>query len=223
MGISTEQIEKALSATWVQPDHFVPIKKISMHETELFEQLMAIPSVQKQDVDAREYPLGEAAGHLIGYVGPITADELEKNSGKGYRSIDLIGKRGLEQVFEERLKGENGVKIIIKKDNGTTETLAEKEVKHGESVRLTIESKMQTTIFNELNGEAGTASAINPITGETLALVSSPSFNPNTISLGATAKQWGVLEDDPKTPLLNRFRAIMSPDQSLSPLQPQSH
>ncbi|MGV7331490.1 hypothetical protein PJK51_29115, partial [Mycobacterium kansasii] len=83
------------------------------------DKVFALKGVLKQDVKGRIYPFGEAAAHLIGYVGPINADELKKQEGKGYSSTDLIGKRGLEQVLEERLKGTNGVKIGIEKKDGS--------------------------------------------------------------------------------------------------------
>jgi len=218
LGISVKKIDEALNASWVQANLFVPIKRISMDENELLAQLLAIDSVTKKDVDARVYPFGEEASHLIGYVGPITAEELEKQAGKGYVSTDVIGKRGLEQVLEERLKGEHGVKVVIKKADGTDEPLAEKEVVHGEDVQLTIDGALQIEIYNELKGEAGTAAAIHPITGETLALVSSPGFNPNVLSLGASAGVWEELEQDPKNPLLNRFKSTFAPGSVIKPI-----
>ena len=164
------------------------------------------------------YPAKEAAAHLIGYVGPITADELEKLKGKGYSRNDLIGKRGLEQVLDERLKGKNGAKIAIAKEDGTEEVLAEKEVQNGENVQLTIDSTIQNQLYGQLSGQAGTATAIHPQTGETLGLVSAPSFDPNVLTLGATADQWGALENNPQTPLLNRFSANYSPGSVIKPI-----
>ncbi len=217
LDMKEEQIEKELSASWVQPEHFVPIKKLPLDEKELLDQLMDLPGVNHQIVDARVYPLGEAAAHLTGYVGLVTAEEIEKAKGH-YRRADMIGKRGLEQVFEERLKGEHGVKIVIRKEDGSEVVLAEKEVKHGEDVQLTIDANVQQTIFNELKGEVGTAAALHPITGETLALVSSQSFDPNVLSLGATTKQWKALQDNPKQPLVTRFNATYAPGSVLKPM-----
>ena len=216
--VSIERIEELLNASWVQPEHFVPIKRISAQDEELLNKLLAIESVTKKDVTARVYPFGEAASHLIGYVGMITAEEIEKRAGKGYLSTDVIGKRGLEQVLEERLKGEHGVKVYIKKADGSEELLAEKEVIHGEDIHLTINGELQTKIFNELKGEAGAAVAIHPITGETQALVSSPGFNPNVLSLGASASQWEKLEQDTQNPLLNRFKSTFAPGSVFKPI-----
>ncbi|RWR08091.1 penicillin-binding transpeptidase domain-containing protein [Siminovitchia fortis] len=217
LGLSEDQIKKALSASWVQPEHFVPLKKIPGDANDVLEKATAIPSVNNRTVEARVYPLGEAAAHLIGYVGPITAEELEK-AGGGYQSSDVIGKRGLEQVFEKKLKGENGAKIVINKEDGTEEVLAEKEVKDGEDVQLTIDAAVQNKIFKELKGEAGTAAALNPVSGETLALVSSPSFDPNVLSLGATAKDWEKLDKDKKKPLVTRFKNGYAPGSVMKPI-----
>lgn len=218
LGISTDQIEKALNASWVKPEHFVPLKKIAVNDMELREQLGKIPAIQRKEVEARVYPLGEAAAHLTGNLGPVTAEDIEKSPEKGYGNADVIGRRGLEKVLEDQLRGERGVKIVIKKADGTEVILAEKAVKDGENVQLTIDPTIQKTIFAELDGKPGTAAAIDPITGETLALVSSPSFDPNTLTLGATNEQWAALQDDPNQPLLIRFNSTFAPGSVLKPI-----
>ncbi|SHP74493.1 cell division protein FtsI/penicillin-binding protein 2 [Mycobacteroides abscessus subsp. abscessus] len=218
LGMTKESIEKALNASWVQPDYFVPIKTIAESDTELRAKLAQIPGVQRKAVEARVYPFGESAAHLIGYVGAITAEELEEQEPGTYSANDVIGKRGLEQVLEKSLKGEQGVQILIQKEDGTETVLAEKLVKNGENIRLTIDGAVQKDMYTQLKGEAGTGAAIHSTTGETLALVSSPSFDPNKLSLGATAADWKALEEDPKQPLLNRFKANFSPGSVIKPV-----
>lgn len=218
LGMTKESIEKALNASWVQPDYFVPLKTISENDTELRAQLGQIPGVQRKTIEARVYPFGETAAHLIGYVGSITAEELEKQEPGIYSANDVIGKRGLEQVLEKRLKGESGVQILIRKEDGTETVLAEKPVKEGENVKLTIDGAIQKDMYIELQGEAGMGTAIHPTTGETLALISSPSFDPNKLTLGATAADWKVLEEDSKQPLLNRFKANYAPGSVIKPI-----
>ncbi|MGG7619560.1 penicillin-binding transpeptidase domain-containing protein [Bacillus coreaensis] len=218
LGITKESIEKALNASWVQPDYFVPIKTIAENDTELRAKLGQIPGVQKKNVEARVYPFGEAAAHLIGYVGAITAEELEKQEPGTYTANDVIGKRGLEQVLEKRLKGEQGVQILIQKEDGEETILAEKLVKDGDHIKLTIDGAVQQDMYLELKEEAGMSAAIHPTTGETLALVSSPSFDPNKLSLGATAAEWKALEENSKQPLLNRFKATFAPGSVIKPI-----
>ncbi|MCC3648528.1 penicillin-binding transpeptidase domain-containing protein [Cytobacillus oceanisediminis] len=218
LDISEEQINKTLNASWVQPGYFVPLKKVSPDDKDTLDKVFALKGVLKQDVKGRIYPFGEASAHLIGYVGPINADELKKQEGKGYSSTDLIGKRGLEQVLEERLKGTNGVKIGIEKKDGSEAVLAEKPVENGETIQLTIDITLQRDLYNEMEGSPGTAAAIDPVTGETLALVSSPSFDPNQASLGFSGEEWKALEENKDMPLMNRFKQTYAPGSVMKPI-----
>ncbi|WP_045518764.1 penicillin-binding transpeptidase domain-containing protein [Neobacillus niacini] len=216
--MTPEQINKALNASWVKPDLFVPLKKVSMGDTERIAQLVALEPVQTKKVEARIYPYNEAAAHLIGYVGSITAEELEKLKDKGYTSSDFIGKRGLEEVFDEQLKGKSGVKITIKKPDGATEVLAEKPVEDGKDLSLTIDIDLQVSLYGELVGEAGAGAAIDPVTGETLALVSSPSFDPNQATLGFSSDEWNQLQENPQKPMTTRFNKSYAPGSVFKPL-----
>lgn len=216
--MSKEQIQKALGASWVKPGLFVPLKKVPMDDADRIAQLVALEPVQTKKVEGRIYPLGEAAAQLTGYVGPITADELEKRKDKGYTAQDVIGKRGLEQVFDEQLKGESGVKIIVKKKDGSDEVLAEKPVVDGKDIKLTIDADLQEVVFAEMGSETGTSAAMNPGTGEVLALVSSPAFDPNQAALGLSADEWKVLQEDERNPLLTRFSQVYAPGSVMKPV-----
>src|SRR5699024_5915931 len=156
-------------------DLFVPIKKVA-NDDDALDQLWELEGVGGNEVTGRVYPLNEAAAHLVGYTGQITAEELEEKDPGTYSAGDTIGKRGLEQLYEEKLKGEKGVKIIVTNDDKEDVILAETEVKDGENIELTIDADIQETIYKSYDGDAGTAAAIEPKTGETLALVSSPGF-----------------------------------------------
>ncbi|MCH6267432.1 penicillin-binding transpeptidase domain-containing protein [Neobacillus citreus] len=236
--MTPDQVDKALKASWVQPGMFVPLKKVSMDDSERIAQLVALEPVKTRKVDARIYPYKEAASQLIGYVGSITADELEKRKDKGYTSRDVIGKRGLEQVLDEQLKGQSGVKIVIKKKAGGEEVLAERPVADGKNVKLTIDADLQAVVYAEMTGgagaagtvaggtagagapagEVGTAAAMNPVTGETLALVSSPSFDPNQAALGFSGDEWKAQQDDARQPLLTRFKQAFAPGSVMKPI-----
>jgi penicillin-binding protein 3 len=218
LDMTEESINKAMNAGWVKPDLFVPLKKVSKTDKALHEKLFALDGVTSQMVGAREYPYGEALSHLLGYIGPVTADDLEKLKGKGYTSTDIIGRRGLEQVLEEKLKGTNGVRISIVKEDGTVKTLAEKPVKNGDDVKLTIDVVAQQQLYDQLKGKAGTASAIHPTTGETLALVSAPGFDPNEMTLGISQNKRKMLEEDPLKPFLNRFKLTYVPGSVIKPI-----
>ncbi|MED1469005.1 penicillin-binding transpeptidase domain-containing protein [Bacillus salipaludis] len=218
LDISKEQIEQDLGAGWVKPELFVPLRRIPLDDHKTINQLMSIQSVVTKDVPARIYPYKEAAAQLVGYVGAITADELKELESKGYTAQDLVGKRGLEQVYDQELKGQTGVKITIKKKNGAEEVLAEKPVENGKSIKLTIDAELQASIYDEMQGDAGTAGAMNPTTGETFALVSSPSFDPNQASLGFSASEWKALQSNKKMPLTTRFKQTYAPGSVMKPI-----
>lgn len=217
LGISVSSIEQSLNADWVQPDLFVPLRKVSKNKDNLITQLNAIPAVTYRKVSGRTYPSGKAAAHLTGYIGQITDEELKEVDKSKYTPHDDIGKRGLEQLFEEKLKGENGFTITIKKEDEEI-TLAEKQVKDGENIIVTIDINVQEAIYNEFGTYAGTAAAIHPKTGEVLALVSSPAFNPNDLLYGISEKDWDQLQNNPQKPLINRFSSTFAPGSVIKPV-----
>jgi penicillin-binding protein len=215
--MTTDQINKAITASWVQPDYFVPLKKVALDDQARIQQLIALAPVETRKVPIRVYPYKDAAAQLIGYVGTITADELAKH--KGYSPDDVIGKRGLEQVFENQLHGTEGEKVTIENADGTEKkVLADKPVQNGKDITLTIDANIQQKMYAGMNGEAGTAAAMNPITGETLALVSSPSFDPNQAVLGFSTAAWNQLQNDPKQPLSTRFKQTYAPGSTMKPI-----
>lgn len=217
LNMSKKQIEEALSANWVEPHLFVPIKKIPETDESTYNKALAINGVTYQETTGRVYPANEAAAHLVGYIGTVTADDLEKNKDGHYGPEDLIGKRGLEQLYEEKLRGETGVKIYVKTDDNE-EIIAEQPVKDGETIQLTIDVNLQEKVFETYENDAGTAVVIDPKTGDTLALVSSPSFNPNKLLYGISQKEREALENDPKQPLINRFSATFAPGSVIKPV-----
>lgn len=213
-----ETIENMLQADWVEPDLYVPITKVVKTKEDVLTKLWDIPSIDRREVTARVYPLEEAAAHLIGYVGQITAEELEEAEPGTYGAQDIIGKRGLEYVFEDTLKGERGMKIVVEQEGEEDIILAEKPVVNGEDVQLTIQSFVQKEIHESYDEEAGTAAAIHPKTGETLALVSSPAFDPHDFAYGISHQKREQLEQDDQQPLLNRFTATFAPGSVMKPI-----
>lgn len=218
LNMSVDAIDTRLNANWVQPDQFVPLKKLPKTQQDTVDQLLSLDGILLREVTGRVYPSGEATAHLIGYIGQITAEELEEKDPDVYGANDMIGKRGLEQIFEERLKGEKGLKIVITNEGEEEVVLADNPVKDGENITLTIDANIQDKIFYAYDGEAGTAAAIDPKSGETLALVSSPGFDPNEFLYGISQSKWDQLNNDPQTPLLNRFTATYAPGSVIKPV-----
>ncbi|GGB42787.1 penicillin-binding transpeptidase domain-containing protein [Fictibacillus barbaricus] len=218
LGMTPEEIQAKLDQPWVKPEYSVPIKKMETNNPKIHDAV-ALEGVKSPKVETRIYPLREAAAHLTGYIGPVNAEELEKLKGKGYTAQDWVGKAGLEQVYEEQLRGSaGGVIKILTAEKEEKAVLAENEVVNGKDVKTTINNEVQNSIYAQLKGDVGTASAIHPKTGEVLALVNSPSYNPNDYTLGlsdALQKKWA---DDPENPKMNRFKYTYAPGSTLKPL-----
>ena len=206
LGTTADSINKTLSASWVKDDTFVPLKKIQVDSIELKEQLLQIPGIKITSTKSRVYPLGEASAHLVGYVQNITADELKANRGKGYTSTSVIGKAGLEKQYEERLKGKDGLEIYIEDSDGKRKKdIAKIDVQNGETIKLTIDSTMQSKLYNELKNDAGFFVVMHPNTGALLALVSTPSYNPNDFTLGLSTEKWNSIKNNENKPMLTRY------------------
>ena len=219
LGVSTDFINEQLSASYVKDDTFVPIKKISDSNTELKEQLLQIPGILINKVDGRVYSLGKEAGHLVGYVQTINAEELEENEGKGYNTNSLIGKSGLEKAYEDTLKGTDGTDIYIEDENGNKiRDLATQEKKDGQDVKLTIDSSLQSKIYEQMKDDKGFFVVMEPTTGELLALVSTPTFDSNDFVIGLTTDQWNALNNDESKPLYNRFLQSYCPGSTFKPV-----
>ena len=205
-GVSVDYINQALSASYVKDDTFVPIKKIVDSNTSLKEQLLQIPGVMINKENGRVYSLGQEASHLIGYVQPISSEELEENSGKGYTSTSLIGKSGLELAYENTLRGIDGTDIYIVDENeNRVATIATQDKKDGTDVKLTIDSNLEKQVYEQMKSDKGFFVIMQPKTGELLALVSTPSYDSNDFVVGLTNDKWNSLNNDESRPLYNRF------------------
>ena len=217
LGTTADAINKKLQAGWVTDESFVPIKTISSNETEIKDKLLQIKGVKISSAKVRAYSLGEAAAQLTGYVQTITKEELEKN--EGYTSTSLIGKTGLEQKYEDRLKGKNGVEIYIEdKDGKRKKTLIKQDKVDGEDIKLTIDSNLQENLYEELKNDEGLFVVMNPKTGEILALVSTPSYDVNKMVLGVSTDEWNEMSNNDKTPMLARYSQKYCPGSTFKPI-----
>lgn len=233
--IEPEVIEKKLSAQWVKEDSFVPIKTIPkveeielmkiapdkevLEENERHKKLLEIPGVMISDTEVREYPLGEAAAHLVGYVQSVTAEDLENHAGEGYTANSVMGKSGMEGLFEKELKGQNGCRIyIVDSDGNEKEELAGILVQDGKDVQLTIDADLQRSLYEQFKEDKSCSVAMNPYTGEVLALVSTPSYDNNDFIMGLSNEQWSTLNEDEDKPMYNRFRQVWCPGSTFKPI-----
>lgn len=167
----------------------------------------------------REYPYGEVAAHLVGYIRGISAEELETKKGEGYTESSLIGKTGLELAFEDRLKGKNGSGIYIVDENESVlKTIAETDMSDGENIQTTIDIELQKQIYDEWKEDNGFSIVMNYQTGDILAMVSTPSFDSNKFITGFTDEEWNTLNSNENTPMLARYERTWAPGSSFKPV-----
>lgn len=172
-----------------------------------------------QDTQVRQYPLGRAAAHLIGYVQQVTAEELKEHSGEGYSESSLIGKSGIESLYEKELKGRDGCEILLIDSEGRTKSrLAGIDKQDGTDIYLTIDAGLQEKIYEIFQEDKGCSVAMHPYTGEVLALVSTPSYDSNDFVLGMSEEDWDALNNDENKPIYNRFTQKQCPGSSFKPI-----
>ncbi|MFC7394645.1 penicillin-binding transpeptidase domain-containing protein [Scopulibacillus cellulosilyticus] len=217
--LSKDDINQKLKASWVKGDSFVPIATVDPKDKKLINKAASLPGAVKKDKEDRVYPCGKACAHLTGYAGPMTAELLKKYKDKGYNANSIIGKKGLEASLEDKLKGKDGGIIYIENAHGEkTHTIAEQKPVNGKNVTLTIDSKVQEALYQQLKGNVGTAVALNPENGDILGVVSTPSFDPNDFIRGMSDKQYQALSKNPDNPLLSRFADAYAPGSSFKPI-----
>lgn len=215
LDLTEDDIKKKLDQGWVKDDSFVPLKKVKPDQEKLVSEATSLQGVTRTNVSSRYYPYGEKTAHLTGYVRAITAEELKKKKEGTYSDTSNIGIAGLENVYEDKLRGTTGWKIYVPQ---TGEVIAEKKAKDGEDLHLTIDIKTQTKLYDELKDDSGAAVALQPKTGETLALVSAPSYDPNGFIFGWSDKEWKKLNKDKNNPFSAKFNKTYAPGSTIKPI-----
>lgn len=201
--LTEEAIEQALGQSWVQDELFVPLK--------IIEPTDEMPTgTSLKETTGRTYPLGEAAAQLIGYLGNVTAEDIEKD--ETLASNGQIGRSGLEAAFDKELRGENGGKIAITDEDGAEKAvLLEKERADGKDIQLTIDAQAQKTAFDSLQNQAGATVVTEPKTGDLLVLASSPSYDPNKMTQGISQEDYDAYEQNEDLPFISHFATAYAP------------
>jgi penicillin-binding protein 3 len=214
LDISEENIKTKLEQN-TNPEYFIPLVDILQTDSKVSKLNNRMEEgILIYEKTGRVYDSDEAFGRLIGYVGNITAEELETNKDKGYNDTSLIGKAGLEQVYEETLRGKDFAEIYIERGSEKI-TIAKKEGEAGKDIKTSIDSALQSKIYSEMNNEKGAATAINPKTGEVLAMVSAPSFDSNVFTTYVTKTQKTKWEETNIADEINRFNKTYSPGSTM--------
>ena len=171
----------------------------------------------------RSYPYGELASHVVGYIGRINQSEkerIEESDEEGnYRGTDYIGKLGVEQSFEQQLHGHTGVEQVETSAGGrAVRKLASSSATPGDTVMLSIDIKLQKLVEDLFGERRGALVALDPSTGEVLAFVSKPTFDPNLFVDGIDSESWQALNESIDKPLLNRaLRGTYPPGSTYKP------
>ena len=203
----------------------VPIRtRLSDEEVARFAaQRYRFPGIEIKARLFRNYPYGELASHVIGYIGRINVSEKEKLAGSedeaNYRGTDYIGKLGVEQSYETQLHGITGVHEMETSAGGrAVRRLRSSLATPGNTVVLSIDIKLQKLVEDLYGNRRGALVAIDPKTGEVLAFVSKPTFDPNLFVEGIDSENWAALNESLDKPLLNRaLRGTYPPGSTYKP------
>lgn len=162
-----------------------------------------LPGVSMQITPRRSYPLGQTLAHLLGYVGEASPEDLEAD--QRYRMGDMLGKSGLEKRWEQSLRGTNGgQQVEVDSVGRKLRVLREVEEVPGSTIKLTVDLDLQEATVKALGERDGSVVALDPNTGEILAFVNQPSFDPNVFARGIRRDEWNVLLNNKHRPLNNR-------------------
>lgn len=176
------------------------------------EQKSQYPGVVIEVTPIRDYILKQEGAHTFGYVSEINDTELEKMKDEGYKSGDIIGKFGIEKIYDKELRGENGgQQVEVDVSGKPVQILGRKEPVPGDDLELTIDIKLQQAAekavdeqLTQIGAHAAAAVVMNPQTGEILAMVSRPAFDPNLFAHGISSKDWNQLNNNPYHPMDNK-------------------
>jgi len=214
--IPIEQIQATIRRYQIAPKYQpIPLKQdispdeqafIAAHRDEL-------PELETLDEQRRLYPRDGFAAHLIGYVGEVSEQMLDDPRYAFYSPGDVVGRSGVEQTYDALLRGKDGSRDVIVNSHG-------KELGHlgqelaipGKDLKLTIDLDLQIAAEKALDGKNGAIVAMDPHTGEILAMVSRPTFDPNQFSVRLTKNYWNEILTNPDHPLLNKsLQAQLAP------------
>jgi penicillin-binding protein 2 len=216
LDLDLEQLRTTLRRYRAAPGYQpIPIKQevtpdelafVEAHRNEL-------PELETIDVERRLYPRDGFAAHLIGYVGEVSEDMLNDPRYAAYEPGDVVGKAGVEQTYDQLLRGQDGSRDVIVDSHGREVGFLHTEhSKPGQDLRLTIDNDLQRAAELALGDREGAIVAMDPRNGEILALVSRPSFDPNAFAVRIDRSEWNKLVTDPAHPLMNKaIQAQLAP------------
>jgi len=205
-----------------KPYEPVPLKsKLSEEEiARLSVKRHILPGVEVEAELVRHYPLGASMAHMLGYVGRINIKELKRVDPTNYSGTNYIGKLGVEKFYEDVLHGKVGHQTVETNARGRVLRVLDQEPSiPGRDIKLNIDVRLQQVAIDAMAGRRGAVVAIEPSTGGILALVSTPSFDPNLFVTGIDHKSYSALRDSLDIPLFNRaLKGQYPPGSTIKPM-----
>jgi penicillin-binding protein 2 len=208
LNLDLEQLQATLHRFRLSPGYQpIPIKQdISPDEQAFIEaHRNELPELETIDVERRLYPRDGFAAHLIGYVGEVSEEDLNNPKFAYYEPGDVVGKAGVEETYDEILRGQDGSMDVIVDSHGRE--MGRRGIQlatPGKDLKLTIDIDIQRAAENALGDANGAVVAMDPRNGEILALVSHPSYDPNAFAVRIGRSDWNKLITDPNHPLMNK-------------------
>jgi penicillin-binding protein 2 len=215
LGISKEDLHQQLEAARAEPKFQPVVIKPAASEADIafVESHRAdLPVLELMMVQRRRYPHGKMLANAVGYVGEVSPQDLDLSDGH-YRPGDIVGKAGLEKQYNDQLEGTDGLRRVVVNSVGKVmRTLDNVEAIPGKPIQLTIDYDLQAVAEADFANKEGALIAMDARTGEVLAMVSEPTFDPNDFAVRVPSKEWAALNTDRETPLLNRaIQAQLAP------------
>ncbi len=208
MHLDLDQLRQTLKHFRAAPGYQpIPIKQDITADEQAFIEAHRneLPELETIDEERRLYPRDGFASHLIGYVGEVSEEDLNQPRYAAYEPGDVVGKDGVEETYDQLLRGQDGSRDVIVDSRGReVGILGTQHATPGQDLKLTIDLDLQRVAEQELGESNGAVIAMDPRTGEILALVSHPNFDPNAFAVRIHRDEWNKLITDPRHPLMNK-------------------
>jgi len=216
LNLDLEQLRGTLRHYRASPGYQpIPIKQDITADEDAFIEAHRneLPELETVDEERRLYPRDGFAAHLIGYVGEVSEEDLNNPRYAYYEPGDVVGKAGVEETYDEQLRGQDGSRDVIVDSHGReVGYLGIQHAVPGQDLRLTIDNDLQKAAELALGNRNGAIVAMDPRNGEILAMVSRPSFDPNDFAVHINRADWNSLITDPDRPLMNKaIQAQLAP------------
>ncbi|MEJ2078045.1 MAG: penicillin-binding transpeptidase domain-containing protein, partial [Acidobacteriota bacterium] len=208
LDVDPEHFQERLDEASGYPD-FRPLlikENLSMDEVaRLLSHQSERPELKIFEQPRRLYRYGQLAAHVLGFVGEVSRAELDLDQFKDLKPGDVVGKTGIERVYNRRLTGTDGFsRVLVNSAGKALQELARNDPRPGAELRLTLDLDLQRVAEEELGDQPGAVIALDPRNGDVLVLASRPAFDPNWFATRITEKQWEELTSNPDNPLQNR-------------------